>query len=281
MMFAQDEMTRDQAQRPDMDVLADVRDAMWQDDTIRNSDRNSLEVEVREGEVILSGHMASALYRQHLEDVVMAVPGVRALRNEIVFDTELANAVSQALATDPRTRPYLLRVGAFHGWIHLNGEVTDSRARAAAEEIAAQVPSVRGILTLPELPGELVGQRRRALQPRLDSPVYADDGPAGTVVQVVINPRNRLVSQIGVAVQFELEGKTVRGQYPVPVEAIDHVSDSGVFLYETLDALAARPAFEESSFPLAPQDWRPPFPYAARTVRLDSQHAPSIILEEH
>lgn len=193
-----------------------------------------------------------------------------AVRNDVVADPDLAAEVALALAADPRTRSYFVRVAAFHGWVRLSGEVATSEARAAAEEIAARVPRVRGLLALPNLPGQAAAEGNeigRAVQPRLAEPVYAHDGPAGKVAQVIINPRSRLVSCFAVAADFELGARRVRETLSVPVEALEVESDAGVFLAEALTVLAARPAFREADFPAASLDWRPPFPYAAGTVR--------------
>lgn len=253
--------------RPEVDVLADIQDALWSDTTIRTLDRESLSLEVNDDEVYLSGHVANRMHRHRIEDLVMRVPGVNAVHNDLIADDELATTVAQALAADPRTRPHLIWVGAFHGWLRLSGDAPEAAVRGAAEEIAGRVSHVRGVLDLPRLPEEQPGAQRRPLQPRLHVPVYAADGPVGKVGEVVINPRNRLVSHIVVQARAEGEGPNISGLFVVPVEAIETAGESSVFLTDTLRDLAARPVFREPDFPPAPSDWRPPFPYLVGTVR--------------
>jgi len=253
--------------RPDVDVLADIQDALWSDTTIRSLDRDSLSLEVHDGEVYLSGHVTNVMHRHRVEDLVMGVRGINAAHNDLIADDELATAVAQALAADPRTRPHLIWVGAFHGWIRLSGEVLEVEVCDAAEEIAGLMPHVRGVLDLPRLLNEHLGVQRRPLQPRLGVPVYAANGPAGKVAHVVINPRNRLVSHIAIQAQAERDGQSTCGVFLVPVEAIETASESSVFLTDTLRDLAARPVFREADFPPAPSDWRPPFPYLFGSLR--------------
>jgi hypothetical protein len=253
--------------RPDLDVLADSQEALWKDPVIRTLDRDSLGLEVQEGEVYLSGHVTNAMHRRRIEDLITEVRGVSAVHNDLVADDELTTAVAQALASDPRTRPHLIWVGAFHGWIRLSGEVPNAAVRDMAEEVAGRLPHVRGVLDLPRLPGERLGPERRPLQPRLAVPVYAKNDLAGNVAQVIINPRNRLVSQIAVHARPESLRQSAGSELLVPVEAIETAGESSVFLTDTLLDLAARPVFHEADFPLAPSDWRPPFPYLVGTVR--------------
>jgi osmotically-inducible protein OsmY len=248
----------------DADVLATIEDALWKDPVIRTLDRDSLHFEIHESEVYLSGHVTNAMHRRRIEDLISGVRGVNVIHTDITADDQLTTSVAQALASDSRTRPYLIWVGAFHGWLRLSGEVPNSQVRDAAEEVAGRVSRVRGVLDLPRLPGEHPGLQRRPLQPRLATPVYAKDGLAGNVAQVVINPRNRLVSHIAVQT---LSGQKARNVFLIPVEAIETASESSTFLTDTLHDLEARPVFHDADFPRAPTDWRPPFPYLIGTVR--------------
>jgi sporulation protein YlmC with PRC-barrel domain len=101
----------------------------------------------------------------------------------------------------------------------------------------------------------------------LGADVYASDGQVGKVSQVAINPRSRLVSDIAVQARMEVKGHTVAGEFVEPAEAIDWVSDGGVFLMDSSEKLAERPPFREEDFPPAPANWAPPFPYEPGTVR--------------
>lgn len=181
------------------------------------------------------------------------------------------------MAADARTHLAVIRVGAFHGWIHLAGEVPDQAARLAAEELAAGVARVRGVLALPHLPREqmAVSDTRRPLQPRVGQAVHAADGPAGRVECVVLDPRSRLVSHVVVAGALVVNWQTVRGSWIVPVAALARANEGGVFLVEPLSTLAARPACLATDFQWPASEWLPPFPYRSADVRWLAQPDPT------
>lgn len=268
-MLAEIELIPEQLDRPDEDMLSDVWARLQQDDTTRALELSALDLEVHDNEVFLFGHVNGVMHQRHVAELVKGVRGVKAVHNELVADSDLVTEVAQALAGDPRTRQYQIRVGAFHGWINLSGEVPNPEMRTTVETVTARVAHVRGVLTLPsvasdEAPRE---ENRRALQPGLGTVVYATDGPAGYVAQVILSPQNRLVSHIVVAAEVEVDRRLRRGQWLVPSETLVNVTGSGVFLADSLSQLVARPTFLEADFPLAPSDWSPPFPYAPGTVR--------------
>src|SRR6185436_14408373 len=187
-----------QIDRPDEDVRADVWTRLWHDPTTRAIESNALELEVHNAEVFLMGHVTTVTHRRQMAELARGVRGVKAVHNLLVADPDLVIDVAQALAADARTHSSMILVGAFHGWIHLGGEVPDLETRTAVEQVAAHVARVRGVLTLPHLPQAHLYhiENGRPLQPRRGEAVYAQDGPAGRVTQVVISPRNRLVSYI-------------------------------------------------------------------------------------
>jgi len=262
-----------QTHRQDAGIQADAWMVLWKADDLRVLDINSMDIEVHEGEVWLLGHVVDSHHRQLAENLVKAVSGVSAVHNELVADPDLGIKVAQTLAADPRTRPYNVRVGAYQGWIHLSGNVPTPEAQSAAEEVAANVPVVRGVVTLPRLSGgngsicPEADDRQCLVQPCLGDHVYASDGLAGRVAQVIINLLNRMVSHIVVAADFEIKGQTVRGTFIVPAEAVKVANEGNLFLSDTLVDLASHPVFQEADFPHAPADWRPPYPYAPGTVR--------------
>jgi osmotically-inducible protein OsmY len=255
--------------RRDDDVLADIGDRLWQDKTTRDSERSALAIEVRDGEVFLAGHVTSLRYRGRVVELIRGIRGVRGICNNLVADPELVGEVVQALAADARTRPAVIRVGAFHGWVHLAGEVPDQATRRAAEELAAGVACVRGVLALPHLPiGESAGaELRRPLQPRVGQGVHAADGPAGRVECVVLDPRSRLASHVVVAGDLVIDGRSVPGTRVVPIAAVARANEGGVFLVEPLSTLAERPAYRAADFQRPPLAWQLPFPYVAGDVR--------------
>jgi osmotically-inducible protein OsmY len=255
--------------RPGDDVQADICAAIWETSTIRSTDMHSLSITVQDGVVVLEGHMSGTFNRQRVEKIARAVPGVVAVRNQVVVDVELDLAVAQALARDARTRPYLLPVGSYHGWVRLGGAVDNREVQAAAEAVAARVPSVRGVVGLPRVAGEPPALRRRPVQPHIGAQVYDGNGRAGVVALVVINPQNRLVTHVvvsasGMVDTDDVNGfKPVMGDYLVSVEAAEVVSEQSVILVPQPPSITVYPLFDASAYPPAPRvaAWRPPYPY--------------------
>jgi osmotically-inducible protein OsmY len=253
--------------RPDADILADVRRAIWSEDTIRSIDLGSLSVDVRQGEVFLWGHVSTYWNSQQIEDLARQTPGVVRVNDSLVVDYTLTLQVAQALARDPRTRHYIVHSGASHGWISLSGVVPTHEARNAIEEVSGAVPDVRGIVALPRVDGEPTAEERRPLQPQLDAKVFAKDGPAGWVGELILNPVSRLVSHIAVGLGplgYEDPAKSLR---VIPVDVIDLVREGSVFLVVRARVLSDSPLFDPHEYPLAPESWKPPYPYLPGTVR--------------
>ncbi len=145
-----------------MSILTDVQTALWNEDTIRFLDYKNISVVVDNGKVTLSGHVVKN--KRYIEGIVHQVPGVTQVQDDLVADQDLAIEVAQALAQDPRTRPYHILVGCRHGWVHLNGQVPDPETQTAVEEVAAHVPAARGVVTLPRVVNMPDGEERRPLR---------------------------------------------------------------------------------------------------------------------
>lgn len=269
-----------QNQSEDAGIQAEAWMALWKADDLRSLDINSLDLKVQAGSVSLIGHVVNANHRKLAENLVKAVRGVTGVHNGLVVDSDLVTAVSQALMADARTRPYSIPVGAFYGWIHLGGKVPTQAAQSAAEEVAASISTVRGVVTLPHLPSNNKptclesGKDNCQIQPQIGSQAYARDGLAGIVAGVIINPRNRLVEYVILAVDFELNGQIVRRELLYPAQAVHHTNDGSLFLSDTLHKLAKRPIFQEANFPTAPPEWQPPYPYLQDVVRWSDRLAP-------
>lgn len=68
-------------------------------------------------------------------------------------DESLRAAILAAFSADNRTVSADLRVGVMNGIAHLAGTVDSLVGRDAAEELAGQVPGVRGVVNRIEAPG--------------------------------------------------------------------------------------------------------------------------------
>ena len=70
-----------------------------------------------------------------------------------ILDESLRAAILDVFAADSRTASADLRVGVLNGIAHLAGTVDSLAKRAAVEELARQVPDVRGVVNRIEAPG--------------------------------------------------------------------------------------------------------------------------------
>ena len=69
------------------------------------------------------------------------------------LDESLRAAILAAFTADERTANADIRVGVLNQVAHLAGVVDSLAGRLAAEEIAGQVPGVRGVVNRIEAPG--------------------------------------------------------------------------------------------------------------------------------
>ncbi len=253
--------------RPDNSILIEIWDLLWKYDVIRSVDINSFSVSVVNGIVLLTGHLSRTSNRRLTENIVDSVADVAAVKNKLVADDELTMQVAQALSRDERIRPFVLPVGSSYGWVYLGREVPARELQLVAEEVAGQVPSVRGVVSLPKVAGESCCPERRALQPPIKARIYDHNRQEAVVTQVVIQPRNRLVTHAVVSTNDSRDGKYVFHKYLVPVEEMEVVNRESIFLKRNGPPLNTFPAFELSDYPLAPLDWQPPYPYSVGMVR--------------
>ena len=251
----------------DHSILAEIMEALRRDNGIRSLDMDSLSVSVHQGLVLLTGHLSQEYHYKRIEQIVCSTPGVSAVRNDLVVDSDLTFQVAESLFKNERTRYLVIPVGCGHGWIRLGGVVPNRKLQTAVEEIAAQVPSVRGILSRPRVIGEMSETERRPIQPLIHTKVYDHNREEGVVTQVVIQPRNRLVTHVVVSTSDFYDGKFVFYEYLVPLEAMEVVNQESLVLKRNGLPLNAFPAFEPTDYPLAPSDWQPPYPYTTGTVR--------------
>jgi hypothetical protein len=225
--------------------------------------------------VSLSGHVGTATDRLRADSALRQVPGVLAVQNDLVADDDLVNLVAQALAKDERTRHETIFVAVNHGVVILSGLRNSSKARAAAEECAGQVPSVRGVSNYIEAPGAVVDAvQERIVQPSIGQEVFASDMSLGRVEQVIINPHNRRVVAMVVRGQFpdrqrrnprmrSYETPMEEGRLTVPAAHITFVTPTVVQLRISGIAAAGHDDFAPGDFTRPDHSWRPPYPYAA------------------
>ena len=74
-------------------------------------------------------------------------------KNYSPSDESLRAAILAIFTADSRTSHVELRVGVLNSIVHLAGTVDSLSERTAAEELAGQVPGVRGMVNRIEAPG--------------------------------------------------------------------------------------------------------------------------------
>lgn len=82
-----------------------------------------------------------------------------------ISDINLRTAIFAAFAADRRLAAVQVRVGVLNRFVHLAGAVDSLVTRKAAEDLAAQVPGVRGIVNRIDAPDAPSPARAINLQP--------------------------------------------------------------------------------------------------------------------
>ena len=228
--------------------------------------------------------MVTPANRSRAEEAARLVSGVLGIENHLVGDEELVVQVAQALGTDKRTGPEFVLVGAQNGVIILNGEVASAAIREAAEEVAASVPQVRGVVNYLRAPQVVVDpETQQVLQPPIGREVYATDMFLGCVERVIIDPHNRRVTAFVTSGNFtELLRAGEHGsldEYPqrerhivVPVGVVGYETDSSVMLSIRAGAAAQYRDFNPANFVFPPEGWQPPFPYHSEDVLFERKN---------
>lgn len=124
--------------RPDDELREDIQRAIESYNRLR-VDLAGIHITAIDGEVWLRGHVSSELNRRLAGDLASGVRGIVELRNELITDTDLAAAISSALARDPRTAEERIGVYPLLGVVRLRGAVHTALAREGAEELARKI----------------------------------------------------------------------------------------------------------------------------------------------
>jgi osmotically-inducible protein OsmY len=138
-----DPPARDLAE-PDYRLFLQVQRTLWDYEPLRAT-RAPLLVDVEAGHIRLAGRTRTEALRLISAYLVSFIPGVVQVDNEIVSDDQVVREVADALASDPLTAPYVLRLTARYGEVEISGEVTSGEAEVRAVELARSVPIVNGV----------------------------------------------------------------------------------------------------------------------------------------
>lgn len=132
----------------DADIRLAVESALFADDQIPE---NTLDVQVEDGIVVLSGTVSNLLAQEHTVQTVETLKGVRAIVNNISVnpvipsDQKLKKAVINALLIDPATDSYEVSVTAEAGVVTLKGKVDSWQEKQLSEKVAKGVKGVKRV----------------------------------------------------------------------------------------------------------------------------------------
>lgn len=107
---------------------------------IRHQD---MTVEVQAGRVSLHGRAALSSEGEQAVAALMVTPGVVEVTDHLLYVEDLQEKVEEALAVKGLGN---LTVLVEHALVNLRGEVSDTKTRYQAEDIAKRVPGVRGVV---------------------------------------------------------------------------------------------------------------------------------------
>lgn len=107
--------------------------------------RPVLDVTINQGLVRLIGRVRTSAIKEIAELLVLQLPGVRAVRNDLLSDPEVVRAVADAFADDPEIGPACPIIESRDGVVILVGDVPSEAAARRAVEIASAVPLVASV----------------------------------------------------------------------------------------------------------------------------------------
>ena len=110
---------------------------------------------VDKGVVTLTGHVTDYAQKQAAEAAVRRIKGVRAVADELevrvanhkrTADDEIATRVADLFAWDARIPRDAIRITVHDGWVSLDGEVAWNFQRREAQEQAAKLSGLVGVI---------------------------------------------------------------------------------------------------------------------------------------
>lgn len=164
--------------QPSENIKKNIFDRFYWDSRI--DDFANINVEISEGNVILSGSVPNYPSRRHAEMAASAVPGVKTVENKlsvkynhtvkIPSDLEIENRVRSVVHWNSNINEEKIGIFVTGGYTTLEGSVSSFYQKFRAQELAADVIGVLGIDNrLVVVPGES----------------YADEEIAGNVVSAL------------------------------------------------------------------------------------------------
>jgi osmotically-inducible protein OsmY/sporulation protein YlmC with PRC-barrel domain len=256
----------------DYELAAQVGEAVWADEILRETDYDQIDVKVEGGIVRLRGHVITSMNQTRAENAARSIHGVLEVEDHLVVDKDLVIEVAEALGNDERTQLESISVVAQNGVIALNGQVGSAALRQAAEEVAASVQKVRGVANYLQAPDVVVdAEEQQVWQPPIDREVYATDMLIGHVELVIINPHNRRVTAFVFHGYYPeqlptYENTQTERRVLVPIRAVRYETNSSVLLGISASEVFGGCDFDPADFVSPPEGWQPPYPYHREDV---------------
>ncbi len=135
-------------------ITSKTKIALYADERVSGT---AINVDTRDGMVILRGKVTSAEEKKAAEDVARRIEGVTQVKNNLEVvpstektavnrkDDEIKKAVKDRLAADARMKGSDVNVRADNGVVTLTGDAQDLNARARASELARGVAGVKAV----------------------------------------------------------------------------------------------------------------------------------------
>lgn len=265
--------------KTDVSIANEIDNALWNDEVLRFTDYHEVNVQVKNGVAVLSGHITGIMNRQRIENAVGSVSGTLAVRFQLVADDALLLKVAEALAQIECVEGNQVFANVQNGLVVLNGHVISAEDRSLAEQCAANIPSVRGVINRLAAPGiDLDAEDQRFLQPAIGEEIYFRDGLHGSVKQVIINRNNRRVVAMILQGQFsdpqqKYASMTANETPPpdqvvvIPVSVIQYLTSASGFLVIDSTEKNRYQDFDPANFIAPEAGWLPPYPYCTDDVR--------------
>ena len=136
-------------------------DAQLKDDVLEElrwdpqiSDADAIGVGVKDGAVILSGHVPSYAEKMAAAQAAERVRGVKAVANDLRVklpgaprdDADIAEAIAHVLEWNVQVPEDRVHVTVEHGWVTLEGQVDHDYQRREVERMVRHVRGVTGVL---------------------------------------------------------------------------------------------------------------------------------------
>ena len=260
-------------------IAEEVDRALWKDVILRATDYHEIDVRVRDGIILLYGYVTNRISQWRVETAVKDIPGSLGVKSYLNSDDSLLLKVAQALIDLEQIEGSHVFAKMQNGAVILNGKVISADIRDLAEQYAANVPYVRGVINNITIQGiDLEPEDQRFLQPVIGESIFFGEGLSGIVKQVIINRNNRRVIGIILQGQFpERHSKFASEEVDkpqtadklaiIPVSVIEYLTKTSGFLNIDSAETTKYHDFESTRFAIPDADWIPPYPYCVENVR--------------